>query len=477
MSKSREVTNVLATRYASNAIKDIWSNTGKVKLEREFWISIMRAQKEVGIDIPEEAIKAYEAVKDNVDLDSINNREKITKHDVKARIEEFCELAGAEHIHKGMTSRDLTENVEQLQVIKSLKIIYKKSITALILLTEKAFDTKDLVITARTHNVAAQLTTLGKRLAMFAEELFYSIKELENTINNYPVRGLKGAVGTQLDLLTLLEGDEDKLETLENRIIEFLGFKKVAKVVGQVYPRSYDYAVVSSLLRLASPLSSFAKTLRIMAGHETMSEGFLPGQVGSSAMPHKINSRSCERINGFFNILRGYEVMLSSISGDQWNEGDVSCSVVRRVALPDSFFTIDGMLQTFITILNQMNYFPEIIKKENEHYLPFLLTTTLMMEAVKKGVGRETAHASIKKHALATVNDLRSGKIEKNDFAERISKDASLKLSKVEVQEIFNKNKDNTGLSQKQVVALKSMVKEFEDKFPDAKTFRPEGVL
>ena len=211
------IPNVLAERYASDAIRDIWSATGRIILEREFWIAVMKGQKELGLDIPQEAIDAYEAVKGRVDLSSIMERERVTRHDVKARIEEFCELAGHQHIHKGMTSRDLTENVEQLQVFRSLVVLREKAIASLSNLSKRSTQWQDLVITGRTRNVAAQPTTFGKRLAMYAEELSLGLERLESLVANYPVRGLKGAVGTQLDSLTLFEGDQDKVASWSKR--------------------------------------------------------------------------------------------------------------------------------------------------------------------------------------------------------------------------------------------------------------------
>ena len=186
------IPNVLAGRYASKAMCDVWSAEGRIKLERDYWIAVLRAQKELGLDIPQEAIDAYERVKGEINLDSINEREAVTRHDVKARIEEFCDLAGHEHIHKGLTSRDLTENVEQLQIIQALEVVRNKSIAALLKLADRAEEWKDLVITARTHNVPAQPTTFGKRLAMFGEDLLLAVRELDRVIDNYPVRGLKG---------------------------------------------------------------------------------------------------------------------------------------------------------------------------------------------------------------------------------------------------------------------------------------------
>ena len=473
----KSIPNVLAARYASESMRGVWSAEGRIKLEREFWIAVMCAQKELGLDIPEEAIEAYKRVKDTIDLDSINAREKVTRHDVKARIEEFCSLAGYEHIHKGLTSRDLTENIEQLQIIQALKIIRSKSMAALLALANRAEEWKSLYLTARTHNVAAQPSTFGKRLAMFGEELLLAFKELDQAIKEYPVRGLKGPVGTQSDLLSLFSGETSKVVSLENKILDHLGINNNLNAVGQVYPRSLDLKIISILVRLTSGPSSFAKTLRIMAGHELASEGFAQGQVGSSAMPHKMNSRSCERLNGFAVILKGYLTMVSELAGDQWNEGDVSCSVVRRVCLPDSFFAMDGLLDTFITILNQMEVYREMIAQENQHYRPFLSTTAILMEAVKEGIGREAAHEAIKEHAVQTVHDLRNGKVTKNDFIKRLSNDSRLGFSEKKLSDIVEDSQKKTGLAEKQVEHFCAFVRKGAEKFPEAVNYTPSSIL
>ncbi len=471
------IPNVLAERYASNAIVNIWSATGRIVLEREFWIAVMKAQKELGLDIPQEAIDAYEAVKNQVNLDSIMERERITRHDVKARIEEFCDLAGHQHIHKGMTSRDLTENVEQLQVYRSLLILRDKAIAALANISKRAEQWQDLVITARTHNVAAQPTTFGKRLAMFGEELLGALGSLNHLISTYPVRGLKGAVGTQMDQISLFDGDLEKVSALEAKVCNHLGIPEVFVNVGQVYPRSLDFRTVSVLTDLASGPSSFARTLRLMAGNETASEGFAKGQTGSSAMPHKMNSRSCERVNGFHTILKGYLTMASGLAGDQWNEGDVSCSVVRRVMLPDAFYACDGMFETLLTILGQMDAYPAVIEAENNHYLPFLMTTTIMMEAVKAGVGREAAHKAIKEHAVATVHDLREGKVHENNLLERLAADDRIPLSADQLNQLLQAGKSNAGTANLQVRDFVSTIAKLAEQHPEAATYKPGSIL
>ena len=214
-----------------------------------------------------------------------------------------------------------------------------------------------------------------------------------------------------------------------------------------------------------------------MAGNETASEGFAPGQTGSSAMPHKMNSRSCERVNGFHVILKGYLAMAAGLAGDQWNEGDVSCSVVRRVMLPDAFFAIDGMFETYLTILGQMDAYEAVISAETARYLPFLMTTTVMMEAVKRGVGRETAHKAIKEHAVATVADLRTGLVEKNNLLDRLAKDGRLGLTREELTEILRKGYREVGAAREQVAFFSGEVRKLEEKWPQAAAYSPGGIL
>ena len=471
-----EISNVLASRYASEPMKNLWSATGKIILEREFWIAVMKAQKELGVEIGDDAIESSIKAKGLVDLKAIQEREKITKHDVKARLEEFAEKAGHQHAHKGMTSRDLTENVEQLQVHRALSLVLEKGVAALLALAAKAKEYRDIPLTARSHNVPAQVTTLGKRMANWGEELERVLDALSSLCVTYPYRGLKGAVGTRLDQVTLM-GDTKQAEELDRKIMEHLGATANWQNVGQVYPRSLDFEVVSILVRLSAAPSSFAKTLRIMAGHELLGEGFAKGQTGSSAMPHKMNSRSCERINGFQAILNGHLAMVSNLSGDQWNEGDVSCSVVRRVALPDAFFAIDGLLDTFLTVLDQMEVFPAMIEAETNHYLPFLLSTTIMMEAVKAGAGREDAHSAIKEHAVATVNELRRGEIKENDLAKRLAGDKRIGLSISSIEELINKGKERIGAAHSQVDYFVGRADSWSKRYPDAGEYKPPSIL
>jgi adenylosuccinate lyase len=470
------IPNVLAARYASVEMATLWSPEHKVVLERQLWIAVLRAQRDLGVDVPDGVIEAYEEVIDQVDLASIDARERVTKHDVKARIEEFCDLAGHEYIHAGMTSRDLTENVEQLQVRAALELIRDRMVTTLARLADRAAEHSELVLTGRSHNVAAQATTLGKRFANAGEELLQAFRRVEELLARYPLRGIKGPVGTQQDMLDLL-GGADQVAALEAAVATHLGFESALTNVGQVYPRSLDLDVVSALVQAGSGPASLATTIRLMAGLELATEGFKPGQVGSSAMPHKMNSRSCERVNGLLVVLRGHLSMVGELAGDQWNEGDVSCSVVRRIALPDAFFAADGLFQTFLSVLDDFGAYPAVIARELERYLPFLTTTKVLMAAVRSGVGRETAHEAIKEHAVAVALGMREHGAAQNDLLDRLSADVRLQLDRSALDAAIGSPLDFVGTAPRQTAAFVASVEAVVARHPAAASYRPAPIL
>ncbi|WP_117213030.1 adenylosuccinate lyase [Allorhizocola rhizosphaerae] len=471
------IPNVLAARYASPEMNAIWSPEEKIRAERRLWLAVLRAQRDLGIPLDEGVIEAYERVLDHVDLDSIAARERVTRHDVKARIEEFGELAGYQHIHKGMTSRDLTENVEQLQIRDSLGLISVRIVAALARLAARAVEYDRLVLAGRSHNVPAQATTLGKRFASAAEELLYGYRRIEALLSSYPLRGIKGPVGTAADQLDLFDGDAGKVAALEQRVAAHLGFARVLDSVGQVYPRSLDYDVVTALAQVAAAPSSLATTIRLMVGQELATEGFKPGQVGSSAMPHKMNTRSSERINGLAVVVRGYVSMVGELAGDQWNEGDVSCSVVRRVALPDAFFALDGVFQTFLTVLDEFGAYPAVIERELDRYLPFLATTKILVAAVKKGVGRETAHETIKEHAVGVALAMRERGQATNDLFDRLAADPRLGLSRGEIDALVADRTAFTGAASAQVAAVVAEIEKVVAQHPDAAAYTPGAII
>lgn len=458
-------------------MREIWSPARKIVEERRLWLAVLRAQSALGASVSDEAIAAYEKVLHQVDLESIIKRERITRHDVKARIEEFNALAGHQSIHVGMTSRDLTENVEQLQILSSMKLVRDRTVALLAQIALLAQQYSDQPIAGRSHNVPAQITTLGKRFANAGQEILLAFERFEALIARYPMRGITGPVGTAQDALDLLNGEEDKLHELETLIAQHLGFERCLIAVGQVYPRSLDYEVLTSLTQIAAGPSSLATSIRLMAGAELVTEGFKVGQVGSSAMPHKMNTRSCERVNGLAVVLRGYTSMIAEVAGDQWNEGDVSCSVVRRVALSEAFFAMDGLFETMLTVLSEFGAFPAVIANEIKRYLPFLATTKILMACVKSGVGRESAHEAIKEHAVAAALSLRMTGATSNDLLKRLADDERIPLTLEELEKLLSNPLEFTGAARSQVDRIVEVISTIVDKYPAAAAYRPSAIL
>ncbi len=454
-------------------MRAIFAPEEKIIAERRLWIAVARAQSKLGHTISDAVIADYEKVVSKVDLESIDAREKITRHDVKARIEEFNALAGHEVIHAGMTSRDLTENIEALQIKNGLDLIGNKVIATLAALASKAAFYAEQPIAGRSHNVPAQITTLGKRFANAAEELLFAYERLTTLQARYPMRGIKGPVGTAQDSIDLL-GSTEAHQSLERAIATELGFNRVLDSTGQIYPRSFDYDVLTTLVQIAAAPSSLATSIRLMAGAELVTEGFKEGQVGSSAMPHKMNTRSCERINGLAVILRGYSSMVSELAGDQWNEGDVSCSVVRRVAIADAFYAMDGLLETTLTVLNEFGVFPAVIEAELDRYLPFLATTKILMAAVKAGVGREVAHEVIKEHAVKAALAMRAG--QPNTLLDALAGDSKIPLDKAALENLISAPLEFTGDARHHIARVVDRIEAITSAHPAAAQYKPGSI-
>ncbi len=471
-----EIPDVVAQRYASPEMVAVWSPRAKVVAERRLWLAVLEAQRDLGVEVPDGVVEAYAKVLDDVDLASIEARERVTRHDVKARIEELCALAGHQHIHKGMTSRDLTENVEQTQVRDGLVVLRDRIVAALARLAARAGEHAELVIAGRTHNVPAQATTVGKRFASAGEELLVALARIEELLARYPLRGLTGPVGTSQDQLDLLGGDAARLDELDDAIARRLGFTNRLGSAGQVYPRSLDLDVVAALLQACAGPAALATTIRLMAGHDLATEGFAAGQVGSSAMPHKVNTRSCERIGGLATVVRGHLAMVASLAGTQWNEGDVSCSVVRRVALPGAFLATDGLFETFLHVLDGFAPNPSVIEAELRRELPFLATTKVLVAAVRAGIGREEAHEAIKGHALAAIEARRRGSGQA-DLFERLAADDRIPLDRAALDALVADPVAFVGDAPRQISGFVARVDEVVARFPEAAAYSPGPLL
>lgn len=455
--------STIADRYTTSAMKKIFSD--RSLRERELWIAVMKAQQSAGLEIPDSVIAAYEAKKEEVNEERIREIEMRTRHDVKAKIEHYNELVGYEAIHKGLTSRDLNDNVEQTQYYEASKLVFGKYIAVLKGFLDKASEYRDIVICGRTHEQPAQATTLGRRFAMWAEELHYHLLQFEKLIESYPLRGIKGPVGTQLDQQTLT----GKAEQIDKDVAEHLGFQNVLDAPGQVYPRSLDYAIVSRLYELSTAIVNFATTMRLMQAHGLVNEGFKKGQSGSSAMPHKKNPRTSERLIAFSRLLKGYVSTAADLVG-QWSEADVSCSAVRRELMPNAFYVSDAIVENVLTILKEMDVYPIKIRREVEQYMPFLATTQFLSIAQQKGMGREEAHQVIKELAL-----LESEKINKGQEADLIGSIAA--RFNMERKQLEDCMEGLTGRAETQVDAVISKAQPLLSKYSDKANYKPGEIL
>ena len=472
--------NVLSLRYATPEMNIIFSEEGRVLYERNLWLAVIKAQKELGLEIPQSVIENYEKAKFDIDLDLIKEIEMRTRHDVKAKIEAYNFAAGGvDYLHMGMTSRDLTDNVEQLQIREAAKLVFGKYVSVLRHFLDKAEMYKELQITGRTHHQAAQLTILGRRFAMWAEELHCHLEEFEAFIKSYPFRGIKGAVGTQSDMSNLL-GSSEKAIRLERKVADLLEFPVILNAPGQVYPRSLDYKLVSHLSALASACESFSKTIRLMAGYELVTEGFREGQVGSSVMPHKMNTRSTERVCAFSNLLKMYADGASRIAGDQWEEGDVSCSAIRRVIIPNALYVSDGLSETTLTVLNEMGVYPALIEDEIERYLPFLATTTFLGVALRHGIGREKAYSIIRRYAVEEALRLREEGTRKNNLPILLSEDPEFKEAGITLEKLLLTLKERSnyiGNAINQIMAVRVKTESLLNRYPNEAKYEPKDIL
>jgi adenylosuccinate lyase len=479
--------NVLSERYATPEINEIFSEIGKNKAERELWVAVMEVQRELGLNIPEEDITAYKSAVNDIDLELIKKIEKTTKHDVKAKIEAFIQAASkkaskqvGQHVHKGMTSRDLTDNVEQMQYRNAANIILGRGVSVLRHMLDNSQSYAEYILTARTHNQPAQPTLLGKRFSMWAEEMLEHLESFEDFIGKYPLRGMKGAVGTQFDQMVLFDGNIRKVEALERKVAEKLGFKNILSSTGQVYPRSLDYAMVNNLAQISSAPANFAQTMKIMAGFGLVNEGFEEGQTGSSAMPYKMNTRSCERIRGFANLIKMYADGASRLSGEQWQEGDVECSVQRRIIMPDSFYTVDGLFETTLTVLKNMHAYEGEIVQELNKFLPFMATTELLQMAVKKGVGREDAHKTIKRCALAESNRMKEEGSSVNNLPQLLASDplfAGVGITFEDIQKNLQDKLHFVGNAYDQIKYVSDKAAPLLDRYKEAANYEPRQIL
>ena len=475
--------NILSSRYASQRMNTIFSQKTKVVLERELWIKILEyQQKEALVRIEKSVLNKYKKAIDRVDFEEIEKLERITRHDVKARIQHFNLVAGIkpkdQKIHLGLTSRDITDNVELIQLKRGLESIFSGYLHLLDIMQHTSLAYKKLQMAARTHHVPAQLTTFGRRLAMYVEPLTEHLKGLKLFINRLPFRGVRGAVGTQAEILRVF-GSQKAVDLLNKKLSEEFGFSRVLVATGQIYPRVVDFEIASHLFPLAAVCSSFATTLRLWCGLGFVSEGFSKSQTGSSAMPHKQNSRSSERVVSLVKLIKSQLGALADISCEQWEEGDVSCSALRRAVLPDIFYASDGVCQTMCDILKKMVIFEKEIKRERSSLIDFLGSANLLVFLTKKGLGREQAHQIIKKYSQVVMTAKRES-LQTRSLLELVAKDEDVASLGIDLKELKRATRDKKallGLAEQQCQAVAKEAQKFIKKCKNQKAYKVEEIL
>lgn len=432
-------------RYTSKEMQAIFSDENKFKNWRELWIAIAATQKELGLQddkgqprITEEMISELEANFSNLNLERAKEIEKETKHDVMAHIKAYkeqCPKAGG-IIHLGCTSRDITDNAEIVQMSQAGILVIQKLANAINYMAANAEKYAEIMTLGRTHYQPAQATTVGRRLAMHGEELLVAFDDLESRMDSLPFRGIKGTVGTQADQLSLFKGDESKVKQLDEIIAAQMDFDTVLQWTGQTYHRMIDYQVLSSLSNIAIAARRLATTVRLLQGHEEMEEPFdEEKQTGSSAMPWKRNPKNCERMSSLSYAVIGAAHEIGEMAANQWLEGSVEDSALRRIKIREAFYAIDGILDLYIDTAIGLRAYAEMINAHVSEKLPLIATNTFLMEAVKKGGDRQELHEIFRQYAHESVAEYR--KTGKMTFLDKIAKDERTKLTSEDISRII----------------------------------------
>lgn len=439
----------LASRYASKAMQEIFSERARVRRFRHLWVLLAEAEKELGLNISQDQIDELKAHVEDIDLDVIHQREKEVRHDVMANIYAYGLLCPKAKgiIHLGATSCYVDDNADILALQEGMRLVRAKLVLALEKLSGFALKHKSLPCLGYTHLQPAQPTTIGKRFSLYANEFFLDLKNLDYQLSTLLPLGCKGATGTQASFLDLFQGDEKKVESLDRIIAEKMGFERSVPVSGQTYTRKMDTYFVSPLRGIASSAYKFSLDLRIASSFMEVQEGQLKDQVGSSAMPYKKNPMMAERICALSRYVLANAVNFDFTSAEQCFERTLDDSANRRLAIPDMFLGIDGILNVLNTLLDRLVVNPVVIKARLESNLPFMASENILMEAVKRGGDRQVLHERLRVLSRQASEKVARG--EKNDLLERIISDPLFHLKEEDILPLLSPEKF-IGLAQRQ---------------------------
>ncbi len=424
----------LASRYASSEMLYIFSPDKKFTTWRRLWIALARAEMELGLPITQAQVDELEQHRDEIDYAAAARYERQLRHDVMAHIHAYGDLCPTAMpiIHLGATSCYVGDNTDVILMKEGLELLRGKLVNLIDRLTKFAMDYRALPTLGFTHFQPAQLTTVGKRATLWANELVMDLEELEHRIASLQFRGVKGTTGTQASFLELFGGDHEKVRQLEKKVSEELGFEKVVPVCGQTYSRKMDANVLATLSAIAQSAGKFATDLRLLSHLKELEEPFQEKQIGSSAMPYKRNPMRCERICALARYVIADALNPAFTAYNQWFERTLDDSANKRLSIPEAFLAVDAILEIYLNVTDGLKVYPKVIERHIREELPFMATENIMMDAVKRGGDRQALHERIRVHAVA------AGKVVKeeggqNDLIDRIAADPMFGLSKEEI--------------------------------------------
>lgn len=390
--------NPLITRYASREMSENFSDDKRFKLWRKLWIALAESEMELGLNITKAQVDEMKKYADDINFDVAAQYERQVRHDVMAHVKAFGDQAksAAPIIHLGATSCFVDCNSELIIMYDALGIIKNKLVNVMDKLRAFALKYKDLPTLGFTHLQPAQLTTVGKRATLWLQDLEMDYRNLENLISGFKLRGVKGTTGTQASFMELFDGDESKVKALEKKVVEKMGFEKVYGVTGQTYPRKFDYNVLCVLSQIAQSAYKFSNDIRILQNMKEIEEPFEKSQIGSSAMAYKRNPMRSERIGSLARFVISLPMNNAITAGTQWFERTLDDSANRRIVNAQAFLALDGILNIYMNVSENLVVYDKVIAKHIAAELPFMATENIMMECVKAGGNRQELHERIR---------------------------------------------------------------------------------
>lgn len=429
----------LNSRYASKEMSHIFSDDKKFTTWRKLWIALAECEKELGLHITDEQIDELKAHVNDINYDDAAKREKEVRHDVMSHVYAYglqCPKAKG-IIHLGATSCYVGDNTDIILMKEALLLTKEKMVTVLDRLRKFALKYKDMPTLGFTHFQPAQLTTVGKRATLWMQDLVMDIENIDHVIEHLKLRGVKGTTGTQASFMNLFEGDEDKVKKLDKMVAEKMGFKKSFGVTGQTYSRKVDSIVLNTLSEVAQSCYKFSNDLRLLQNMKEIEEPFEAHQIGSSAMAYKRNPMRSERMGSLARYVIVTALNPAITASTQWFERTLDDSANKRISIPEAFLALDGVLNLYINISENMVVYDKVIASHVNRELPFMATENIMMESVKRGGDRQELHERIREHSMAAAQRVKGEGLD-NDLIERIINDKSFNLSKDEIISIID---------------------------------------